>query len=333
MASYYEDDFLPPSITVASDETYEPSEDNDYNIEDEGEEVRAEENEYEIENDSSEDDSDQTEPIEYPSYLPEDLYVPTEFASTEERLAWFENAYDRMMLLPTEDVIKEMYMEDNGEKQSYTNEEIQELKALKEALDGNPEVIFKMRFGKDLIDRGHLPYISVDEGRDYIRQKLVDQFGDDYDLKYNPEEANKKGSYSSRVWELHGKLQEEIIAHNRGVDEMKASLPTREDTERKIAEAYETDFKDIMTRKEYDDFIAEMMQYKATVKDLYKVKMYDEHVEAARKEGIELGKKQLLEGLRRSGSTKKVEARPKIVNSKPLSATVATYPGRGIFNV
>jgi len=337
MPSHYEDDFEAPALTLTSDEAHNLSFDGP---EDEdsapAEEAAEEQIEEPVAGEGVEESSgaDEEEPLEYPGYLPEDLYVPEEFQSVEEELNWYRDAYDKLIILPTDETVKEMYSgaKGEGEKQSYTDQEIQEYKAIKEALDGNPETAFKMYFGKDLVNRGHLPYITVSEGKDYISGKLSERFGEDYDLKYDADEAAKKGTYSNRLLQYHEELQQQVLNHNAEVDKMKASMPSQADIQQQIEEAYDAEFKDIMTREEYNAFIKEMTGYKGTVKDLYRMKYYDRDVEEAKKAGIEEGKKQLLEGLRRSGTAKKVPPKRKVIKT-PSLGDVIENPNQGIFRV
>lgn len=303
-------DYLTQSEDVPNEVEQEVSQgyDDNYDEEADAEDVDIEDKEY-------------VEPVVYegtlPSYFPENLIPPKEFESEDDELKFYRDNYFKTFdVLQTEDFVKDFFT--TYEKQiTQTDEDFEDFKALQGAFHDNPELAFKRFFPEVLSKQGYKTAFSSDERNDLLRDMMVEEFGENYKAVYVPEEASNPKSLSYRMIQI----QEKALAKIEKMDQENKALedkfkPISKDVvQAKIDAAYETEFKEHMSKEEYASFIKQADEYEMSLIDVYKIVNYDNLVKAYQNKAYNQGRKDAL------GELKKAKTKlPEPVRQRPAES-------------
>jgi len=270
-------------------------------------------NNWEKENYSDEEEDEQQagyEEITLPDYVPDDL-VPPDFKDEEEELAFYRSNYSKAVSLVTSPEFGDVVLKEYEDKLIEKEQDHERFKALKVAFDSNPEAAIKFYFPEALEQRGYRTTISGDEAEQWVSSKMADEFGEDYLERYDSEEAGlKPKSESAKMWAVYDKTKAELAQHNeraKQVEDQSRPLSTEAKTEL-LQKQYEETFKSFMSKDEYEVFLGEASEKSLTLLDVFRAFNFDHYITAAEDDGYKRGKRDAINGVRKSVRTTVVQA-------------------------
>lgn len=157
--------------------------------------------------------------------------------------------------------------------------------------------------------------LTDEEIGEQVQSKMAEEFGEDWRQIFNGSEIYIPGTPSRRMNQRMGQLEQELIAKNKEIEQKieqrrlaiaqggAQQQPTRQyATPEEAAEATWNDVKEVfekegLTREQYAEFVQQNAERQVTMLDIYRGTNYARDVEAARKAGIEEGRKALSKEL------------------------------------
>lgn len=238
--------------------------------------------------------------FKYPGFYPDDLKLPTEFKDTNEEGGFYKETYLKNINFLNSDEFREQLLEnykDNILEQEY---DVDKLKAIKDAMDGNPEQMLKIYFPDAAAGIGHTQFMSNDDKFAYIDSKLQEEFGKNYREEFDANDVVNSNSKSAQIWKKQTELMTDLSKREQEFAEKNKPI-TQEDIDKKLKDEYETKFKNEgFTVKEYQDFIKETQNYNYTTEDLHHMVYFKDYVDTAYEEGFKDGQKKITNGIKRA---------------------------------
>ena len=219
----------------------------------------------------------------YPDFVPDELVLPESFKSPEEELKWYRDNYTKAIDVYKTDGFKKEIVDNYTDYLMQTEAEVDKLKALKEAIDGNPSAMIKAYFGKDLKDNNIKVSFNQEETQYYLANALAEEYGKDYLKHFDQEDATVPGTLSYKMLSFQrAKLQEleQLQTENQTKE------PTPEEIQTQIEQTYDADFKDFLSKEEFTQFIETAKQYQYSVLDIYNMMNHEKLVEEAYNRGL-----------------------------------------------
>lgn len=255
----------------------------------------ADETEGESDEDDATDDGEY-EPIEVADYVPDDL-VPPDFEDDKAELEWYRNKYNDALNLHRTDEFKQTLLETYKDHLANAEDETGELMRIREAFKkNNPIPILKAYFPNYLSENGVDPRLSDEEMIDFVRGKLQDEFGENYEEHFNRDELMNPASVSAKMLARQQELVRSVKDHNsQEFREAKKVMegdggPTPERVqqfEKVLSEGYDQYFaKAGFTEDEYAEFIQELSKWESmNIQDLHRALYFEQYIENAKEEG------------------------------------------------
>ena len=219
----------------------------------------------------------------YPDFVPDELVLPETFKSPEEELKWYRDNYTKAIDIYKTDDFKKGIVDNYANYLMEQEADVDKLKALKEAIDGNPSAMIKAYFGKDLKDNGVKVSFNQEETQYYLANALAEEYGKDYLKHFDQEDATVPGTLSYKMLSFQrAKLQEleQLQTENQTKE------PTPEEIQAQIDQTYDADFKDFLSKEEFTQFIEAAKQYQYSVLDIYNMMNHNKLVEEAYNRGL-----------------------------------------------
>jgi len=252
--------------------------------------------------------------IEYPEFIDKKYHRPEKFDSTEAELEYYRNSHEHIINAYKGDEFVKNLAEEYKEHLLSKEQEIQKLKDLEAAISGRPEEYLKKYFGKELMRMGYNSSFQDEEIKNYVEEKAIQAFGEDYRSMLDPNDAVDPLSFTHKVMEMKKnwiKEYEEYNNNNRnngGIDP-------------KIIEDYwkgqREKYFSKMSDKSFNEFIEKATAHKPDGRDVYRIVNFDKYMEQAKKKGIEEGRKIALKEMRNAGHQ---VFEPKIIDTKNNSS-------------
>lgn len=321
---YDDDDEEDERFAEDSDED-DDGNDIDEDKDEDNSEDKNEEEENEIEDNKEEEYEDWT----YPDFIPDELVAPEPGTmSAEEELEWYRKNYiEALDRYKSEDFAEEL-------KRSYTesllqeDESIDEYRMVKDFLRGNPELAIKTYAPNFLISKGHDPRISEEQKNDLIAEQLAKEFGEDYQMVYNQDDANNPNTISGKMWKRNIDLSMTIDKHNEKISadwEAKQQANSPEMLEKRLNIEYERDWKEQgFTKEEFTEFADKAINFlqsdRLSMSDIHMILNKQDYLDEMYEKGVKDGKKSMTKELERAGA-KAVIRQPANKNGQPYRNT------------
>lgn len=232
-------------------------------------------------------------------FLTED-FIPKSFSDEQEELAFYRSNYGKLpeVILSNEkfvEGIRDKYSEKLAEiEHQIKSEEFTQVAGLYKGLQGDTDLLLKIIAPKEIAERGLDGMISSQEAEKLRNGKIAQMYGADALSKYNEQEADIPGTLSHMILQVAARTEMEVQSHNEKVQQYNQMFapPKPEQVRAHIEEQYETNFKDIMPREEYDRFIEQATNYKLDLFDSYFLINRDEFLKEEFNKGVEEGIRQ-----------------------------------------
>lgn len=144
---------------------------------------------------------------------PEEEYkVPEKFETPEEELKFYKENFGKLKeekLNP--EVLATKYEDVLLEKEK----SVEELKALRDMLNGSPDTYVKIRFKDQLAKNGYDYRITEEEAKNLIHNKLSETFGHNYSSIYDPDDTVNENSFSYKMLKMQEDILKEIDTFNQ----------------------------------------------------------------------------------------------------------------------
>lgn len=275
-------------------------------------------------------DEGEYEEWEYPDWAPDELVTP-EYEDPNDELEWYRNNYHKAFEhYKSPEFAKELL---NSYEDALIEKEqnVQELKAIKEMLENNPEQVIRTYAPHYLQARGYNAQMTEDEIYSEVDNQLAAEFGSDYKEIYNPDAANDPKTISGKML----MRQQEIIAELEDRNNQIASYtpPTKEELEERLMNQYsDEEFdKSGYTLDEFTEFKDEAIHFVSnmTLRDVHYALYHDDYVDDAYKRGYADGKKGVVSEIERAGG-RRLAPEP-VQSSKRSNGTTQEYDKFGNF--
>lgn len=251
------------------------------------------------------------EDIEVADHIPDDFLPPEEFESDEARAKFFEDNYGRLIQFAGSEEIADHYKGVYGKQPEQNNEEIAELKAIRSMVnDGNAEEFLKIYAPDYLANIGESPMFSEEDKTRFVVKKMQDEFGKNYQTKYDADEAGENGTVSQKMFDRQEELMKAIDDNNeanKNIAEQHKPV-SQEQIDAKVNEQFENDFKDNdWSQEEFKEFVDIAVNYakedNITLADVHKIMFFDGYIDDSYKRGLEDGRKGITKDIDKLATT------------------------------
>src|SRR3990167_857270 len=258
-----------------------------------------------------------TDTLNFPGFIPDDYKVKDTYKDINEELEAYKKAYTGTMTFMQSPEFLESFSKEFEKNLLESELEVDKLKAIKEALEGNPERALKQFFPDLATNLNISPFMSETEKIDYIDEVLTKKFGKDYKDKWNPNEVISPNSFSSQVFKEQNKIISDLEKQETEYREKNKPI-TPEVIEANLKQQYEEQFKsDGFTVEYYKAFVGELKEHKPTMEDMHHMLYFEHYIEEAKEEGRKEGMQNIKNGMKKVTSQ---ELRP--YNPVPVDDTI-----------
>lgn len=257
----------------------------------------------------------------------------TQFNTVEEARAYYENLLNSTEWQEQQNIKISEYI-------SQKQQEIEDFAVAYKAMQTDPMMFFAKYIPEALASYGVSPVLTDDQIADNIDKAMKQEFGEDYRDRWNVNEMIVPGSFSQRVYARQNEVLNELSAlnarnreiHNdwlQNVAENKIGQQAQEQAtlpQEALESAYNEYFKDIYPEKqEYKRFINAVKDHKPTLPELHQIAFFNDYIKLAYTNGLEAGKKQMLQGVRKEGTP--------VMSSMPSATEPSDFPLMGNLSV
>lgn len=237
-----------------------------------------------------------------------EIEIPEKFEKPEEELEFYKSKFNEL----NEKAKSEEFIEDiatnYSDKLIEQETKVEELKALRDMLDGKDDTYLKMKLKDNLIKSGYDHRLTQEEVYSYLDQGLAEKFGFNYGELYNDEDSMIPGTISYKMREEQARLQAEVQSHNTRPQTSPESQIDPVEAKRIV---YETLAKKGLNEKQVDSFIDKAAkEWDGIVNDpvkMYNIIYMDKIIEQKEKKAYEKGKNEALEDFKKASTKKPID--------------------------
>lgn len=279
-----EDDVIEEEVIEeeSTDETEEVDTDNkdetvdDVDVPNEGEKNEKEDNDlnFEIEEEQKKEQKDEL-----------DITIPEKFESVEEERDFYKKNFTKYKdTASNPEVIATKYEEELLAKEK----DVEELKALRDALKGQPDAFVKMRFKEQLVKGGYDHRLSEQEQVKIIDTEMSKIWGNNYRDIFDPEDQDVPGTLSYNMVQKQNEILNGISKYNEVPQQEQVQQIDPEEARKTVHESLSK----VGVKDENIDRFIEDLKTSDLLNDpvkLYKAvyadKLYSKKIAQAREEG------------------------------------------------
>lgn len=301
-----DEDFLNESTETSEEEENDDTEDLQQDKDDDSQTSDKEDAKEE-----SEDVEETSESVEDEEFDYNNIFKETdkpEFKTKRDEYEYYKSNYEKLTTnLRSENFTK--FISDKYKDALIKQEErYQHLKALDEAMQGNPETMAKLYFPDGIKAAGGDPRITTQEQYDLVDRQLKKEFGQNYKDYFNEEDANNNDTISGKMFSRQTELIQELQAKNENLNN---NSMTPEQIKEIAYKQKEEQLPDMPT-EEFDNLLETAKNFKLDLQSIEKIINFDKHIEKAHQKGIEEGKKKLAKNISNAGKQVKPEPTKKV---------------------
>ena len=261
-------------------------------------------------------------PVEEPQQEVGIFDVPAEFKDTQEALSWYADRFEQVKQqyssVNPEDIQKQIF----EEQTVAISQEIEGFKIMYNALKTNPEEFVMQYMPEVLAKHGIEPVMSPDQMADKIENRMRQEFGEDYKLKYNANDLIDPRSLSNNILMRQQQLyadytqmnqanQARLGDWNQNLSEGKSNLaPNQEFTREQVLENAQQYFPEFQAKgfstEDYNQFVTEAVDHKMTLDDVHRVLYFDGYMQVAYEKGLNEGKTGIYNKITQEGNGERV---------------------------
>lgn len=235
-----------------------------------------------------------------------------EFKTKREEYEFYKNNYDKLTTNLRSEKFTKFISDKYKDALIKQEERYEHLKALDEAMQGNPETMAKLYFPDGIKAAGGDPRITSQEQWDLVDKQLQKEFGTNYKDYFNEEDANNLDSISGKMFNRQKDIIEELQQKNQQVSNN--SMPIEQVKE--IAYQQKEEYFPEMPKEEFENILEKAQNFKLDLRSIEKIINFDKHIEQARLEGINEGKKKLAKNISNAGKQVKPEPNKKVLTEE-----------------
>lgn len=294
-------------LQIHEEDDVDPNEEleEDEEVSDDVEEVAVEKEEEEVIDEPKEEENEKDgddlnfEIEEKPKEKQEDEFViPEKFNSVEEERDFYKENFNKVKeSSQNPDVIVSKYEEQLLAKEK----DVEELKALRDALKGQPEAMIKIKFKDQLIKAGYDHRLTQEEQNEMIDKELRQSFGVNYREVFDQEDANIEGTVSNLMLKKQQEILDSIEQYNQRPAQQVQPQADPEEARKLVHESLsKVGVKDENINRFIDD-----LKTTDLINDpvkLYKAVYMDKILEQKVKQAREEGRKEALAEISKVGS-------------------------------
>jgi len=261
----------------------------------------------EVNNDGPLDDKEsqlESNPYEYPKYIP-DEYKPGKFENTESELKFYRDNYNKIIDISKSKEFIENFADEYQDHLIARENNVNELKAISEAMKGTGGAVIAKMFFKDALQKeGYSAKIGKDEAEQFIADELARRYGADWEKNYKTIDELDASTLSGKIFREKSKLINAFTEQNNSI-ETPVSEISEEERQTKLNEEYIKSFKDKgMEKSEFDNFVIECREKLPglSLMDYHQMIHFDDYVVTAYEKGLQEGREQLRKDIDKSGS-------------------------------
>lgn len=284
------------------------TEDADYQEEEESDTEEEESDDEEV---SDEESKEQV--ADYPDFIEDDLKVP-EFSSERKELAWYRDNYKRTFDVYKSEKFQKAVIDHYDDILINKEKDVEQLKAVKEVFNGNPDLALKIFAPEGLAQRGISSQLSDDEINQLIDSEMKKTFGNNYSSKYDKDELIDTNSLSSKMVSKMQEIKTQISEHQAKSEQLSERYRplNEEEINQKLEDDYNEHFLGKMAREDYDSLVEELKGRPAlTMVDMHRLLRFDDYLDEAYRRGQEEGKKGVISSIKKAGKPLTVATRPR----------------------
>jgi hypothetical protein len=249
------------------------------------------------------DDVEDSIVVEVPDFIPDDLIAP-EFDNEQQELDWYREHLPKIYNVFASDSFKESMMDSYEDYLIAKEKDVEKLKVIKEALEGNPERAFKQFMPHVLQQNGIRPVFNSNEIDSFIEEKLKAEFGVEYKDLIVPEDLFRPSSLTSQIYARQQDLLKDYEQHNAQYSNTAQSTVDPTILREKIEQDKKTYFSHV-DEHEFDGFLKEIEAYDWDLSDFEHAYNFHQYIETAGQmgydQGYDEGKKSVLQEITRAG--------------------------------
>jgi hypothetical protein len=192
-------------------------------------------------------------------------------------------------------------------------QEVEDFAVAFKAMQADPLMFFARYIPDALSHYGISPVLSEDQIASQIDQRIKEEFGENYKDRWNVNEMIAPGSFSQKVYYRQNEILNELTALNEQNKQShqawlnnvaSAQAPQQRSYDQEAIEAaYDANFQAIYPDKQqYERFVDAVKDHQPTLQELHQIAFFNDYVKLAYNNGIEAGKKQTLQGVRKEGN-------------------------------
>lgn len=237
-----------------------------------------------------------------------EIEIPEKFDKPEDELEFYKGKFNEF----NDKANSEEFI--NGLTKTYSDQllekekNVEELKAIRDMLDGKPESFVKMKFKEQLSSAGFNHQLTEEEKYSYLNEGLSDKFGSNFGDIYNEEDSLIPGTTSYKMKEEQNRLLQELNEHNSAPQQSQQSQIDPIEAKKMV---YETLGKKGLNEKQIDGFIEKATKdWNDIVNDpvkMYNVVYMDKIIAQKEKSAYEKGKKETLEEFKKASTKKPID--------------------------
>lgn len=248
--------------------------------------------------------------------------VPSEFKDTTEALSWYATQFETVKQTYGSVNPQEIQQRIFEEQSQVVSQEIEGFKIMYQALKNNPEEFVMQYMPEVLAKHGIEPVMDSNQMADKIEQRLKQEFGEDYKMKYSANELIDPRSLSNAILLRQQQLYNDYTAMNqanqsrlgewnKNIAEGRSNLdPNQEYTKEQIIEQAQQYYPEFEAKgfstEDYNQFVAEAADHKMSLDDVHKVLYFDGYMQVAYEKGLSEGKTGVYDKITKEGNGERV---------------------------
>ena len=248
--------------------------------------------------------------------VPDNFFiVPETFDSVEDERDWYKEkfSYIQQNINPSQEMLESLSKEQMekfiSEQEKLYVGSIEIVKALKT----NPIAFMAQYVPEMMAKMGISPVLTEQQTADYVNDAMASEFGGNWKDRWDVRDINNFASDTAKMFRRQMEISNSISQQNARNQELMNSwnskvinneikLPDEREVEQKLNESFESDFKDWLSREEFDSFISQAQQTNLSLKQIHFALNAEAYTSGAYQKGLEDGKKQSYNNAIKSGA-------------------------------
>ena len=248
--------------------------------------------------------------------------IPTEFKDATEALTWYATQFEQVKQTYGSINPQEVQQRIFEEQSQAVSQEIEGFKIMYEALKTNPEEFVMQYLPEVLAKHGIEPVLTPDAMADKIENRMEQEFGSDYKMKYNANDLIDPRSLSNQILHRQQQLyndyttmnqanQQRLGEWNQNLAQGRSNLaPNQEYTREQVIEHAQQFYPEFEAKgfstEDFNQFVTEAADYKITLDDVHKALYFDGYMQVAYERGLEEGKSGIYNKITKEGNGERV---------------------------